>query len=129
MVLLDFTGDSPQRPGVGTVLDFRLGLHHFGEAAETGVPLLELFGEVDQHFDRIQKDADIQRIDRQFGSRQRPLRHEIAAGNQNRNIEQPLKEAVPGMEHPHQLIAADLGGQEPAVAVGELLAFDLLIRK
>ena len=123
----DLSCGQPQRMRLRTIDDVRYGFDHFDETFESGISLLKLFREVDEHFDRIEEDADVKCVDRQFAGGEGAAGDEPAAADQDRSVEQPLKEAVPGVETAHDLVIAHLGVEKLQVGVAELAPFQLFV--
>ena len=127
VVVNDMPFDMGKRLRIRRIGDFGPGLNHLHEPLEAGITALELLREVDQHFDRIQENADVERVDRKRHRLESAHGDEIAARHQHERVKQPLEEAVPGVKAAHDLITVGLGIEKTAVAVVELLAFDLLV--
>ena len=119
--------DVPQLPGVGGVLDGRLGAHQLHEPVQPGEAVREHLGEVGQLADGADEGGDVQGEGDQVHIVHLLVHDEPAACGDHRHRQDAVAELHHRVEAAHLLVKAALGGLEHLVGPVKALLLGLLV--
>ena len=108
------------------VHDLRHRLDHLAEAPEARHALLKHLGKLDEHVHGIDKDRNIQRVDREILAGELSFRDEEAARDQHGHIHEAFEEIIPCVEDRHRPVVRLPGAEKSEVRPLELLLLDRL---